>query len=47
MMLVEDEQFAAFAPGLDAQFRERCVEALRSRGQWPEEAPPTNSRCFQ
>jgi hypothetical protein len=37
MMLLEDEQLAAFAPGLDAQFRQRCVEALRSRGQWPEE----------
>lgn len=36
-MFVEDEQLAAFAPGLDAQFRARCVEALRSRGQWPEE----------
>ena len=37
MMLVEDEQLDAFAPGLDAQFRARCVEALRSRGQWAEE----------
>jgi hypothetical protein len=36
-MIVEDEQLAAFAPGLDAQFRARCVEALRSRGKWPEE----------
>ncbi len=36
-MLVEDEQLAAFAPGLDAQFRARCVEELRSSGQWPEE----------
>jgi hypothetical protein len=37
MILVEDEQLAAFAPGLDAQFRARCVAALRSRGKWPEE----------
>ena len=37
MILVEDEQLAAFAPGLDAQFRARCVAALRSRGSWPEE----------
>jgi hypothetical protein len=37
MLLLEDEQLAAFAPGLDAQFRVRCVEALRSRGPWDEE----------
>ena len=36
-MFVEDEQLAAFAPGLDAQFRARCVEALGARGQWSEE----------
>ncbi len=36
-MLVEDEQLAAFAPGLDAQFRARCIGVLRSRGQWSEE----------
>jgi hypothetical protein len=36
-VLVEDEQLAAFAPGLDAQFRARCVEALAARGQWSEE----------
>jgi len=34
---LEDEQLAAFAPGLDAQFRRRCLEVLRARGQWPEE----------
>jgi hypothetical protein len=37
MIHVEDEQLAAFAPGLDAQFRARCLDALRSRGKWPEE----------
>jgi hypothetical protein len=37
MILVEDEQLAAFAPRLDAQFRARCVAALRARGKWPEE----------
>jgi hypothetical protein len=36
-MFVEDDQFAAFAPGLDAQFRARCLEALRARGPWAEE----------
>jgi hypothetical protein len=36
-MFVEDEQLAAFAPGLDAQFRARCVEMLSARGQWSEE----------
>ena len=36
-MLIEDEQLAAFVPKLDAQFRSRCIEALRSRGQWPED----------
>jgi hypothetical protein len=34
-MLIEDQQLAAFAPRLDAQFRTRCIEALRSRGKWP------------
>jgi hypothetical protein len=34
MIVVEDEQLAAFAPRLDAQFRARCVEALGSRGKW-------------
>jgi len=34
---LEDEQLAAFAPGLDAQFRSRCLGALRARGQWSEE----------
>ena len=37
MIVVEDEQLAAFAPGLDAQFRARCIEALGSRGKWPQE----------
>ena len=36
-MFVEDEQLAAFAPALDAQFRARCVETLSARGQWSEE----------
>jgi hypothetical protein len=36
-MFVEDEQLAAFVPGLDAQFRARCVEALGARGQWSAE----------
>ena len=36
-MFVEDEQFLPFAPGLDAQFRARCVAALRARGPWSEE----------
>ena len=36
-MFVEDEQLAAFAPGLDAQFRARCVAALGARGQWSDE----------
>lgn len=37
MIQVEDEQLAMFAPRLDAQFRARCIAALRSRGQWQEE----------
>lgn len=37
MIVVEDEQLAAFAPALDAQFRARCIAALRSRGRWPED----------
>jgi len=36
-MFVEDEQLAAFAPGLDAQFRPRSIETLSARGQWSEE----------
>lgn len=36
-MFVEDDQLAAFAPGLDAQFRARCVETLSARGQWSSE----------
>jgi hypothetical protein len=36
-MFVEDEQLAAFAPALDAQFRARCVEALSKRRQWSDE----------
>jgi hypothetical protein len=37
MIVVREEQLAAFAPGLDAQFRLRCIAALRSRGNWPQE----------
>jgi hypothetical protein len=37
MIHVEDEQLAAFAPGLDAQFRTRCVQALAQRGNWAQE----------
>jgi hypothetical protein len=37
MILVEDEQLAVFAPRLDAQFRARCIAALRARGRWAEE----------
>jgi len=37
MMFVEDAQLAAFAPRLDAQFRARCIEALGSRGKWPQD----------
>ena len=37
MIQLEDEQLAAFAPGLDAQFRGRCLETLRALGRWPEE----------
>ena len=37
MIRLEDEQLAAFAPGLDAQFRSRCIEALGLRGRWPED----------
>lgn len=36
-MRLADEQLDAFAPRLDAQFRARCVDALRKRGKWPEE----------
>jgi hypothetical protein len=36
-MQLEDEQLAAFAPRLDAQFRARCIAALGTRGNWPEE----------
>jgi len=37
MIRVEDQQLAAFAPQLDAQFRARCLAALRARGKWAEE----------
>jgi hypothetical protein len=37
MIVVEDQQLAAFAPRLDAQFRARCIEALASRGKWPQD----------
>lgn len=37
MLLIEDEQLAVFAPRLDAQFRARCIAALRARGRWAEE----------
>lgn len=37
MMFIEDTQLAAFAPRLDAQFRARCIEALGSRGKWPQD----------
>jgi hypothetical protein len=37
MILVEEEQFALFVPRLDAQFRSRCIAALRARGRWQEE----------
>jgi hypothetical protein len=37
MIQIEAQQLAAFAPALDAQFRARCVDALRSRGPWAEE----------
>lgn len=36
-MYVEDQQLAAFAPGLDARFRARCIDALGSRGRWSED----------
>ena len=36
MIQVEDEQLAALAPRLDAQFRGRCIEALRARGSWSD-----------
>jgi hypothetical protein len=36
-MFVEEEQLAAFAPALDAQFRARCIQTLAARGQWSEE----------
>jgi hypothetical protein len=36
-MHVEDEQLAAFVPGLDAQFRARCIDSLGKRGRWAEE----------
>ncbi len=36
-MFVEDEQLAAFVPGLDAQFRACCVETLSAHGQWSAE----------
>src|SRR2546423_10634235 len=37
MITIEDTQLAAFAPRLDAQFRARCIEALGSRGKWPQD----------
>jgi hypothetical protein len=37
MIVVEDQQLAAFAPRLDAQFRARCMEALGARGKWAQE----------
>ena len=37
MIQVEDAQLAAFVPALDAQFRARCIQALRARGKWSEE----------
>jgi hypothetical protein len=37
MILIDDEQLAAFAPRLDAQFRARCIATLRARGKWSEE----------
>jgi hypothetical protein len=37
MIQLEDQQLAAFAPGLDAQFRGRCLDVLRALGRWPEE----------
>src|SRR3954468_9379310 len=37
MIVIEDQQLAAFAPRLDAQFRARCIEALGSRGKWPQD----------
>lgn len=36
-MYLEDEQLAAFVPGLDAQFRTRCIDALRRHGRWSED----------
>src|SRR5215510_1539788 len=37
MLLIDDEQLAPFTPKLDAQFKARCIEALRGRGGWSEE----------
>jgi hypothetical protein len=37
MIVIEERQFAAFAPRLDAQFRARAIEALSSRGKWPQD----------
>jgi hypothetical protein len=37
VIFIEDTQLAAFAPGLDAKFRARCIEALGSRGKWPQD----------
>jgi len=36
MIQIEDEQLAALAPRLDAQFRARCIDALRQRGNWSD-----------
>jgi hypothetical protein len=36
-MIVEDAQLTSFVPRLDAQFRARCMQALRQRGRWSED----------
>jgi hypothetical protein len=36
-MILEDTQLTSFVPRLDAQFRARCMEALRQRGRWSED----------
>jgi hypothetical protein len=36
-MIVEDAQLTSFVPRLDAQFRTRCLQALRQRGRWSED----------
>jgi hypothetical protein len=37
-MIVEDAQLTSFVPRLDAQFRARCMQALRQRGRGPRTA---------